>query len=475
MRSFVDIKKYLINIYFIRIYVLPETKKRVSDASSLSRNSSDLSGYLGGSSGVSSGESGKRSRYSLYPEVSIEKHITISKIPNVRCSKVTVDLEQVPKEYLQSRKAIETSTSSTKGEPSKLKTKEENQKEFVTQKSENLTTIIEDEESSVLTLKNTSRKTYTKASGKGKSSSTVSAKKKLTKKKVRKISEEEELEETSSPESAEPAPTVVINSSSNVSDISGGSMVFGRWTDPAGVYFYAAEVLELLNSTEAKVRFLDDKIERVLKIESELINVKALHPHDEITVKHDNTVYDVSAKLMTFPTLNRAGDVQYEIEITPTDSEPQFNEDSRMVHFSEVSLSDAQASMIIRRMGFVPASNKVSAEINFGNLIYGKRKPRSVNSSPASVTSIRAHQGSPSRTPKKKTPRRKRGGSNVEESAAATETSASELTPRGKKTLTYLTQEEQQDNESLSKRSRKSGLANSSVKSNLFKVPFKNI
>lgn len=447
--------------------MLSETKKRVSDASSLSRNSSDLSGYLGGSSGVSSGESGKRSRYSLYPEVSIEKHITISKIPNIRCPKVTVGLEQVPKEYLQSGKAIETS----KGEPSKQKAKEENLKELETQKSENLTTIVEVDESSVLT----SRKTYTKASGNDKISSTVGGKKKLTKKKVRKISEEEEEEETSSSESAKPAPTVDINSSSNVSDISVGAMVFGRWTDPAGVYFYAAEVLELLNSTEVRVRFLDDKIERVLKIESELINVKALHPHDEITVKHDNTVYDVSAKLMTFPTLNRAGDVQYEIEITPTDSEPQFNEDSRMVHFSEVSLSDAQASMIIRRMGFVPASNKVSSDINFCNLIFGKRKPRSVNSSPASVTSVKAHQGSPSRTPKKKTPRRKRGGSNVEESATATETSASEPTPRGKKTLTYLTQEELQDNESLSKRSRKSGLANSSVKSNLFKVLFKNI
>ena len=69
----------------------------------------------------------------------------------------------------------------------------------------------------------------------------------------------------------------------------------------------------------------------------------------------------------------------------------------------------------------------------------------------------------------KKTPRRRRGGSNVEESATTTETSGSEATPRGKKTLTYLTQEEERDNESLAKRSRKSGLT---LQSNLFKVRF---
>ena len=33
-----------------------------------------------------------------------------------------------------------------------------------------------------------------------------------------------------------------------------------------------------------------------------------------------------------------AGDVQYEVQLLPSDSEPQLNEDSRTVHFSEVKI-----------------------------------------------------------------------------------------------------------------------------------------
>jgi hypothetical protein len=39
-----------------------------------------------------------------------------------------------------------------------------------------------------------------------------------------------------------------------------------------------------------------------------------------------------------------------------------------------------QASVIIRQLGLVPTSNKVSSDINFENLIFGKRKPRIVRS-----------------------------------------------------------------------------------------------
>jgi hypothetical protein len=36
--------------------------------------------------------------------------------------------------------------------------------------------------------------------------------------------------------------------------------------------------------------------------------------------------------------------------------------------------------VIIRQLGLVPTSNKVSSDINFENLIFGKRKPRIVRS-----------------------------------------------------------------------------------------------
>jgi hypothetical protein len=39
---------------------------------------------------------------------------------------------------------------------------------------------------------------------------------------------------------------------------------------------------------------------------------------------------------------------------------------------------DLQASVVIRHLGLVPSSNKVSSDVNCDNLIYGKRKPRVV-------------------------------------------------------------------------------------------------
>ena len=94
---------------------------------------------------------------------------------------------------------------------------------------------------------------------------------------------------------------------------------------------------------EVLVRFLEDGIKRVVKSEGELIGVGQLSPGDQVTVKHDEyAVYDVTATLMTFPTAGADGDVRYELNITATDSEPAGNEDSRMVSFTEISLTDNQ-------------------------------------------------------------------------------------------------------------------------------------
>ena len=216
--------------------------------------------------------------------------------------------------------------------------------------------------------------------------------------------------------------------------------VFGRWTDPAGVYFYAARVVDRVNDSEVKVQFLEDKIERVLRVESELIKADALRPNDQITIKHDlYIVYDVTAQLMTFPSLKPDGDVEYEVQIVPDKDNPPHTVDSRMVNFSEVSLSDQQASLIIRGLGFVPASNKVSANLDFNNLIYGKRRPRTVVGSTSSAADGSSTPGksssgrSPGLTPKK-TPRRKKGGSNIEESASSSvaELSGTEASKRKK-------------------------------------------
>ena len=342
------------------------------------------------------------------------------------------------------------------------------------------------EEVKLSKVKSVERKKRLRKASDNSSALPTSAGRRLTKKKGAKKSstdettDEEEGEQEARAKPNTPAATVAPSDQARAvveasHELVAKDKVYARWTDPAGVYFYAAEVVKVLNQSEAKVRFLEDKIERTLKIDSELINVTSLHPHDEVTVKHDILeVYDVTAKLMSFPVRNADGDVEYEVQIVATESEPQLNEDSRNVHYSEVSLTDNQASLIIRRMGFVPASNKVSADINFGNLIFGKRKPRTVNASPASAgasttTPNKPKLDSPGVTPKK-SGRRKRGGSNVEDSAS-TEQSAPETTPRSKKSLkTVLSFMEAVENPDAGGRARKQAKSAKPVDTNMFKA-----
>ena len=460
---------------------LPRPSKRLSDVTTLSKSSSGgSSGYLGSCSSTS--DSAKRSRLSMDPRAPVEKHNTPSKLPsNLIHSTLhpTLVRESPDGTHSPESRSSQDSVQPQVGSPARSKQGAERVVKVEDGKDVVLETILEEAESG-----SARRKAGKRArGGSGSSDSGHSSRKRLIKKRnIRESIEETEDEEQQELEQEkekvlklvkEPEVRSLVESLVTPCELCAGDRVFARWTDPAGVYFYAAEVLEVISPTEAKVRFLEDKIVRTLKVESEMINVKALHPHDEITVKHDVLdVYDVTAKLMAFPTRNAAGEVEYEVAITATDSEPQYNEDSRTVHYSEVSLTDNQASLIIRRMGFVPASNKVSADINFGNLIFGKRKPRTVNSSPGTTPSKAGGDSTPSGVTPKKTPRRRRGGPNVEESAA-TESSAPETTPRSKKSLKTLisTTEDECDNESLSKRSRKAGTAilSKTVDPNLFK------
>ena len=94
----------------------------------------------------------------------------------------------------------------------------------------------------------------------------------------------------------------------------------------------------------------------------------------------------------------------------------------------QVSLSGQQASVVLSHLGLSSASNRVSADLNFGNLVFGKRRTRPSGSPATPKTRT---------TPARATPRRKRGGMHVEDSQHShTETSAAEAggstTPRTK-------------------------------------------
>ena len=85
----------------------------------------------------------------------------------------------------------------------------------------------------------------------------------------------------------------------------------------------------------------------------------------------------------------------------------------------------------------LPANNKISSKIDLSNLVFSKRKARGAATTPsASGQEEPARSGRTPRTPsgKGKTPRRRRGGENCEDSVATTatntESSAAEISPR---------------------------------------------
>ena len=64
---------------------------------------------------------------------------------------------------------------------------------------------------------------------------------------------------------------------------------------------------------EVKVMFIEDKIIRVRRKQTEVVMVSQLIPGHGLTVKHDiYSAYDVTAILKKFPT-RRGADIEYEV------------------------------------------------------------------------------------------------------------------------------------------------------------------
>ena len=113
-----------------------------------------------------------------------------------------------------------------------------------------------------------------------------------------------------------------------------------RWGDGAGVYFSPAVITSRVSELEVKVTFLADEIERTVELETGVITVDQLKPGNLLTVKHDvYSAYEVTAELLKFPTKRGSRDYDYQVKISATDSEPQNNEDSRVVSHEEVTLN----------------------------------------------------------------------------------------------------------------------------------------
>ena len=107
----------------------------------------------------------------------------------------------------------------------------------------------------------------------------------------------------------------------------------------AGVYFYPAVIKNVVNRSTVSVMFMEDNIVKKVRKETEVVKVSQLLPGHGLTIKHDlYSAYDVTARLKSYPS-RRGEELEYRVEIAATDSEPQTNEDCRVVTHNEITLT----------------------------------------------------------------------------------------------------------------------------------------
>ena len=147
-----------------------------------------------------------------------------------------------------------------------------------------------------------------------------------------------------------------------------GRKVFAKWVDWKTVSFYPAEVIHMVSEGIVKVKFFEGEIEMDLTQESDVISALQLQPGSVVMVNHRHLkAYKVTATLLQPPTEDEAHNLTFQY----TD---QFSGEPKTASHSEVSLTNLQASTVLRGRGLVPTTNKVSAHIDYENLVFGKRK-----------------------------------------------------------------------------------------------------
>ena len=142
----------------------------------------------------------------------------------------------------------------------------------------------------------------------------------------------------------------------------------------AGVYFYPAVIKNVVNRSTVSVMFMEDNIVKKVRKETEVVKVSQLLPGHGLTIKHDlYTAYDVTARLKSYPS-RRGEELEYRVEIAATDSEPQTNEDCRVVTHNEITLTGdlaARASNELRE-DFTITENAPNRRFQLGFSVVAK-------------------------------------------------------------------------------------------------------
>ena len=91
------------------------------------------------------------------------------------------------------------------------------------------------------------------------------------------------------------------------------ALLTARWGDGSGVHYYPAVIKEVVNKDEVRVMFIEDKITRIRRKQTEVVMVSQFIPGHSLTVKHDlYSAYDVTAVLKRYP-IRRGDDIEYEV------------------------------------------------------------------------------------------------------------------------------------------------------------------
>ena len=161
-----------------------------------------------------------------------------------------------------------------------------------------------------------------------------------------------------------------------------GSKVFAKWVDWKRVSFYPAEVVERVSEQILKVKFLEGEIEMDLSQESDVISALQLQAGNMVMVNHSQLeAYRVTAMLLHQPTQDESNKLTFQY----TD---KYSGEPKTASHSEVSLTNLQASTVLRGRGLVPTTNKVSAHIDYENLVFGKRMAAS-KETPTSLSKMK--------------------------------------------------------------------------------------
>ena len=199
-------------------------------------------------------------------------------------------------------------------------------------------------------------------------------------------------------------------------DLVVNTLVFAKWTEKTTVKYWPGKIKSILEDQRYMVAFFDG-YEKDLKKE-EILAANLLVPGNKVNIDVEDNLYQPGS-ICSFADCSSANAIFYTVAL---DSVPNLPEEgTRSVSHRGMHLSSEQWNEVRPELKSEPQM-KV-ADVSLDNVICGKRRSKP-------LTPIKEKSSASTTTPR--TPRRKRGGINVETSATETEESEKPMTEKKK-------------------------------------------